>query len=270
MENKVKITFGKYKNQYVEDIYNKDIYYIEWIIKNIDRKNNKEIFEEIYKLKINNKKEYEFTFGKYKNKKITDVIKNDKEYIKWIIKNSTMNENIKAIIKNEYEEYKDIKKQEQRKINHDNNIGECSICLETMLKPIKLTCNHEYCYKCIIKCDDSKCALCRKLFIKNDVKTQHREKYDENYKKMMLEQEKRKIKIENERCENKLKGIGDCKICEKTMYEPITLKCNHEFCYGCLNGNTCEICNEKYEHTSVWFRYREKYQHKFGRSVNYD
>jgi len=47
---------------------------------------------------------------------------------------------------------------------------ECAICLECLNLPVKLNCNHSFCYECIIKCDNNLCPLCRNVVInKNDI-----------------------------------------------------------------------------------------------------
>ena len=41
--------------------------------------------------------------------------------------------------------------------------NECAICLESMIQPCKLPCNHVFCYLCIKGTfnNSAKCSLCR-------------------------------------------------------------------------------------------------------------
>ena len=48
-------------------------------------------------------------------------------------------------------------------------MSECPICLDNLEKPVKLNCNHSFCYKCIIQCSNN-CPLCRtEILNKNDI-----------------------------------------------------------------------------------------------------
>ena len=74
------LEFGKYKNLNIEDVYNKDINYAQWLYRNTLTKQ----YDDIYNFldnKFKNKNLIYLSFGKYKNKSIDWVLENDKNYI---------------------------------------------------------------------------------------------------------------------------------------------------------------------------------------------
>ena len=95
----VKFKFGKYKNESIVDVVEKDLNYCNWLIsQNEFKKKNPIIFELMIdngvsfdknfakkrELTIKRKSEY-FTFGKYKDHNITETYNKDKNYCEYII-----------------------------------------------------------------------------------------------------------------------------------------------------------------------------------------
>lgn len=79
----VLFTFGKYDGQSVYSVWEKDPQYIIWLRKT--DKLDKDMKEEITKMTKNYKdNEYFFSWGKYRNRALTDVLKEDARYIQWL------------------------------------------------------------------------------------------------------------------------------------------------------------------------------------------
>lgn len=60
--------------------------------------------EEEYRVKNEERKNQRkdlIPFGKYKDKKITDIVKIDSRYMKWMLKNCSLNDELKTRIENE-------------------------------------------------------------------------------------------------------------------------------------------------------------------------
>jgi len=79
--------FGKYKGQTIEQVLTQDKDYIQYLIKQhaflLQDHNNNILFPQAKVLQLNHK----LHTGKYKGKRLKYVMKLDKEYVEWCIRN---------------------------------------------------------------------------------------------------------------------------------------------------------------------------------------
>lgn len=99
----VRINFGKYKehNYTFKELFEKDINYCRWLIKQPFIKANNDLRFELEELLKNiNEDEascMQMTWGKYKNKSLEWIQKTDPSYIEWLKKNQFVKENCKRL-----------------------------------------------------------------------------------------------------------------------------------------------------------------------------
>jgi len=99
MADSIILDFGKYKNQRIEDVIEKDLDYCNWLINQKDFKTkNPKLFNFFINSGIKQDKEYikrmeeehikkqeYFMFGKYKDSKISDIVQQDRKYCEYIV-----------------------------------------------------------------------------------------------------------------------------------------------------------------------------------------
>lgn len=103
----MKLTFGKYKNKKIEEVFKDDKRYFMWL-------SNQELTSKKLRETINNlllKERMKFstetfiTFGKYKGKTLAELIESDYSYSLWIIENTKdedLGDELKDLISNNY------------------------------------------------------------------------------------------------------------------------------------------------------------------------
>lgn len=77
------LQFGKFKNRPVDEVYNENVSYCQWLYKQPMIKN----YEEVYKFlesKFKDNNDYYMTFGKHKNKSISWIKENHPQYIMYL------------------------------------------------------------------------------------------------------------------------------------------------------------------------------------------
>lgn len=99
----VLITFGKYAEQHVSNVWMKDPGYILWLrgSDNLEP----EIRDEVHKISgLYEDGTYFMTWGKYKGKALVDVTRIDKNYIDWLKNNKFVKEKCPRLL-SELEKY---------------------------------------------------------------------------------------------------------------------------------------------------------------------
>lgn len=77
------LEFGKYKNKTIQEVWDENKSYCQWL-------NSQPMIENYPEIKkflddnLKNKNDYYMTFGKYKNKALSWIIENDKKYILYL------------------------------------------------------------------------------------------------------------------------------------------------------------------------------------------
>lgn len=92
------ITFGKHKNKTIDQIFDENPQYLEWLFSREQTKDNKELYEAL-ESKLKNKNDYYLNFGRHKNKGLSWIIQNDPKYIVWLRGNTYVKENIPKLYK---------------------------------------------------------------------------------------------------------------------------------------------------------------------------
>lgn len=92
------ITFGKHKNKSIDQIYEENPQYLQWLFSRDTVKENQELYDNL-KSKLINKNDYYLNFGKYKNKPLSWILENDSKYIIWLRGNTYVKENIPNLYK---------------------------------------------------------------------------------------------------------------------------------------------------------------------------
>jgi hypothetical protein len=92
------LTFGKFKNLTIENVFNENTSYCNWLY----RQPMAEQYPEIYKFlesKFKNKNDYYMTFGRYKNKPLSWILENDNKYILYLKGNEYVKNNLTDLYK---------------------------------------------------------------------------------------------------------------------------------------------------------------------------
>lgn len=89
--------FGKFKNKSVEQVFQENPNYCQWVYNQPMLKDSQPEIYEFLKSKLINKNDYYMTFGKYKNKSMSWIIQNDPKYIYWLRGNTYIQENCKKL-----------------------------------------------------------------------------------------------------------------------------------------------------------------------------
>lgn len=98
------LTFGKYKNESVDEVFNKDPSYLNWLKTQPFIKDNKELIDYIEKKLVDFNDEYIMKWGKYKNKSLSQINEIDNKYIQWLKSSDYVNKNCTRLVK-ELESY---------------------------------------------------------------------------------------------------------------------------------------------------------------------
>jgi len=85
------IQFGKYKGKNIVDIAEQNPSYCNWVLKQPLLNKYQEIKEYLEK-KFINPDDYYMSFGKYKNKPLSEIKKNDPKYIDYLKNNDYVKE----------------------------------------------------------------------------------------------------------------------------------------------------------------------------------
>jgi len=94
----VELSFGKYKNYTVEELFRRDPKYCQWLRNQPFIKNNEELYDELNEvLKDVNDDDYILNFGKHKGKSLKQVYNLDRPYIDWLKKNDYVKQNCKRL-----------------------------------------------------------------------------------------------------------------------------------------------------------------------------
>jgi uncharacterized protein (DUF3820 family) len=80
---KYTFNFGKHKNLDIDEVYEIDPQYLDWLYKRPSSLSDKNLYDAL-ESKLKDKNTIYLSFGKYKNKSIHWVYENDKKYILWI------------------------------------------------------------------------------------------------------------------------------------------------------------------------------------------
>ena len=89
-------TFGKYKNLSVDEIFEKDPNYLNWMYSRTSAEENPHLFNSL-EAKLRDKNTIYINFGRYKGKSIHHVMKRDKSYIIWLRGNEYVRNNMREL-----------------------------------------------------------------------------------------------------------------------------------------------------------------------------
>jgi uncharacterized protein (DUF3820 family) len=92
------LKFGKHKHKSIDELFESNPQYLQWLLSNPLTKANTELYEAL-ESKLKNKNDYYMTFGKYKNKGLSWIIQNDPDYILWLRGNKYVKENLDKLYK---------------------------------------------------------------------------------------------------------------------------------------------------------------------------
>jgi uncharacterized protein (DUF3820 family) len=94
------ITFGKYRDKEISDIYESDVGYAKWLYTQELILGSKPEIKEFLRSKFEGSDmSYVMRFGKYKNKTINWIKSNDPKYIDWLQKNEYVKSNCPKLMK---------------------------------------------------------------------------------------------------------------------------------------------------------------------------
>jgi len=85
------LTFGKYRDQTIEDVFKKDPLYTQWLV------NQPKVPKDIKEYIKSNLDDYYMPFGKYKNKPLKFIACNDPDYLTWLKNESDIAKNFKDL-----------------------------------------------------------------------------------------------------------------------------------------------------------------------------
>jgi uncharacterized protein (DUF3820 family) len=98
--NNTIITFGKYKNKEIAEVYVSDLGYTKWLYTQELILGSKPGIKEFLRSKFEGSDmSYVMRFGKYKNKTIVWIKNNDPKYIDWLQKNEYVIGNCPKLVK---------------------------------------------------------------------------------------------------------------------------------------------------------------------------
>lgn len=92
------LKFGKHKNKTIDEVFESDRQYLQWLLCNPLTKANSELFDALEN-KIKNKNDYYMTFGKFKNKPLSWIIKHHPDYIMWLRGNNYVKQHFDKLYK---------------------------------------------------------------------------------------------------------------------------------------------------------------------------
>lgn len=92
------LNFGKHKNKTIDELYETNPQYLQWLLSNPLTKSNSELYNAL-KSKLINPNDYYMTFGKYKNKPLSWILQNDSKYILWLRGNEYVKNNLDKLYK---------------------------------------------------------------------------------------------------------------------------------------------------------------------------
>lgn len=93
------LKFGKYKSNTIQDIYEKDLSYCQWLLRQPSIENYSEI-KKFLEEKFIDPNECYLSFGKYKNKSISEIKKKDPKYIDYLKNNEYVKSKMKKLYEN--------------------------------------------------------------------------------------------------------------------------------------------------------------------------
>lgn len=81
--------FGKYTNKMYDEVYEFDPSYMRWLLtQELILEKNQDLRDYLNSKFKDTDTSYQINFGKYKGKTINQIIKLDKQYLEWLLKNS--------------------------------------------------------------------------------------------------------------------------------------------------------------------------------------
>lgn len=87
------LPFGKHKNKTIEEAFEIDPLYCQWLFKQPMAKTYPDIYDFLQKQFIN-KNDYYLSFGRYKNRPLSYVIQTDPQYLNYLKNNEYVQKNI--------------------------------------------------------------------------------------------------------------------------------------------------------------------------------
>ena len=94
----IEIPFGKYKNMMLSKVIESDMNYISWLMSNKELIKKYPAIESFLNDKMIKKNEYYMTWGKYRNKALSDIYNIDEKYIKWLKDSKFVNESCPKLV----------------------------------------------------------------------------------------------------------------------------------------------------------------------------
>lgn len=152
---------------------------------------------------------------------------------------------------------------------------DCAICMNKICNKCTLSCNHNFCFKCIDKWCDSKqtCPICRSSISVNSIRqTRQTRSMSRNSRIKNLTKELYVLVRDANNTSIHLMALKKYKICKvlKKIYENRwSLKCEYENsyctgdCYGCHSKNLIkqklnQFMQDKWDEVAVWmFKFRD-------------